>query len=163
MHHFISIEVEYLIWNHQLSHQDGYLLIILMALMTSLHCCLTGRPSYKKHDPISHSVTLSWYWANQSLSNPSSAKRQARKRQVSILLEVNLTQLRTPDLSRGKTVLHQFGHRVLWIHMFVCLLFYILATKVISGRVPTFDDSAHSWRLYSAALLGNQANSTMTW
>ena len=39
---------------------------------------------------------------------------------------------------------------------------YILATsKVISGRVPTCD-SAHSWRIYSAAPLGDQVTSTMT-
>ena len=46
--------------------------------------------------------------------------------------------------------------------MIDCLLFCVLATsKVISGRVPTCDN-AHSWRLYSAAQLGNQAVSTMT-
>ena len=46
---------------------------------------------------------------------------------------------------------------------FVCLLFYVLATsKVISGWVPTCD-SAHSWRLYGAAPLEDQAISTMTW
>ena len=47
-----------------------------------------------------------------------------------------------------------------WVHghvkVSVCLLFYALATsKAISGRVPTCD-SAHSWRHYSAAPLGNQ-------
>ena len=43
------------------------------------------------------------------------------------------------------------------------LLFYVLATSVvISGRVQTCD-SAHSWQLYSAALLRDQATSTMTW
>ena len=45
----------------------------------------------------------------------------------------------------------------------VCLAFCVLsAFKVISGRVPT-RDSAHSWRLYSAAPLGNQAFNTLTW
>ena len=44
---------------------------------------------------------------------------------------------------------------------FVCL-FYILATsEVISGRVPICD-SRHSWRIYSAAPLGDQATSCMT-
>ena len=44
----------------------------------------------------------------------------------------------------------------------VCLLFYVLASfKVISGRIPTCD-SAHSWRLYSAASLGHQVAGTMT-
>ena len=42
------------------------------------------------------------------------------------------------------------------------LEFYILATyRVISGWVPTCD-SVHSWQLYIAALLGNQAADTMT-
>ena len=46
-------------------------------------------------------------------------------------------------------------------YMVVCLLWlYVLAmSKVISGWVPTCD-SWHSWRLYSAAPLGNQAAST---
>ena len=45
------------------------------------------------------------------------------------------------------------GHR--------CVLFYILArSKVTSGWVPTCD-SAHSWRLYNAAPLGNQVISTV--
>ena len=42
------------------------------------------------------------------------------------------------------------------------LLFYVLATsEVISGQVLTCD-SAHLWRLYSTAPLGNQATSTMS-
>ena len=40
----------------------------------------------------------------------------------------------------------------------VVLLFYVLATsRVMSGRVPTCD-SAHSWRHYSAAPLGNSCS-----
>ena len=43
------------------------------------------------------------------------------------------------------------------------LEFYILATStVISPREPTWN-SAHSWWLHSAALLGNHAVSNMTW
>ena len=48
--------------------------------------------------------------------------------------------------------------------MWVCWLLelYVLATsKVISGQLPTFD-SAHPWRLYSAAPLTDQATGTMT-
>ena len=42
------------------------------------------------------------------------------------------------------------------------LLFYVLLTYVvISERVTTWD-SVHPWQLYSTALLGNQATSTMT-
>ena len=33
---------------------------------------------------ISHSFTLSWHWANQSLSYPNNAERLDRKREVSI-------------------------------------------------------------------------------
>ena len=44
-----------------------------------------------------------------------------------------------------------------------CWQFYVLAThNVISGWVPTCD-SVHSRRVYSAALLGDQAASTRTW
>ena len=43
------------------------------------------------------------------------------------------------------------------------LLFYILVTfKAISGWVPIYD-SEHLWWLYSAAPLGGQTASTMTW
>ena len=46
--------------------------------------------------------------------------------------------------------------------MWNSLLFYVLAiSKVMSGRVPTYD-SAHSLGLYSAASLGHQATRTMT-
>ena len=50
-----------------------------------------------------------------------------------------------------------------WVLFLCLLLFYVIATsKVISGQVPT-GDSAHSWWLYSAALLRHQATSTLTW
>ena len=42
------------------------------------------------------------------------------------------------------------------------VLFYVLVTyKVTSGWVHTYD-SAYSWRLFSAAPLGNQVVNTMT-
>ena len=55
-------------------------------------------------------------------------------------------------------------HICIYLHVACCLLlFYILASsKVISGRVLTWD-STHLWRLNSAATLGNQPTSTMTW
>ena len=37
------------------------------------------------YDLLSHSVTLSWHWAIQSLLYPNNAERQVRKRQVSVL------------------------------------------------------------------------------
>ena len=53
---------------------------------------------------------------------------------------------------------------ILHIHGDFCLLFYVVLTtsKVTSVWVPACG-SAHSWQLYSAASLGNQAISTMTW
>ena len=47
--------------------------------------------------------------------------------------------------------------------IFCLLLFYVLSnySKVILGRVPSCD-SAHTYKLYSAAPLGNQTASTMT-
>ena len=48
------------------------------------------------------------------------------------------------------------------LFVFVCLLFFILATsEVISGQVQTCD-SAILWRLYGTASLGHQAASTVT-
>ena len=45
----------------------------------------------------------------------------------------------------------------------VCWWSYVLATsKVLSRYAPTFD-SPHLWQLYSAAPLGQQATSTMSW
>ena len=47
--------------------------------------------------------------------------------------------------------------------VFCLLFFYILtASNVIAWRVPTCD-SEHTWGPYSAALLGKQAPSTITW
>ena len=47
--------------------------------------------------------------------------------------------------------------------LFVCLLvFYVIATSKIMSRWVPICDSAHSWRLYSAASLGHQATGTMT-
>ena len=47
------------------------------------------------HDLISHSVTLSSHWANQSLSCPLYAERQARKWQISSLQVIGFTRLET--------------------------------------------------------------------
>ena len=66
-----------------------------------------------------------------------------------------------------KTKLNSLDTSTAWpLRLFrvaVCLLlFHVLATsKAISGWTPTCY-SAHSWKLYSAALLGNQAVSIMT-
>ena len=72
-----------------------------------------------------------------------------------------LTQIR----KRNVNITYQFtDHTMKDLYMTlvpVCLLlFYVLATMVKSGLVPT-RDSVHSLRFYSAAPLGNQATSTM--
>ena len=41
--------------------------------------------SHRETNLISHSVTLSWHWANQYLPYPSNAQFQARQRQVYIV------------------------------------------------------------------------------
>ena len=41
---------------------------------------------------LSHSVTLSWRWANQSIPYPNNAEHQARKWQVSICKVFGLTR-----------------------------------------------------------------------
>ena len=48
--------------------------------------------------------------------------------------------------------------------MAVCLLvFHVLAmSRVILGRVPIWDVTAHEWRLYRAVELEGQVASTMT-
>ena len=50
----------------------------------------TCKSGHRHHDPISHSVPLSWHWANQYLTYPINAECKARKRQVSKV--IGLTQ-----------------------------------------------------------------------
>ena len=50
----------------------------------TLLCCPTRIPDGQHHDLISHSFTLLWHWANQSLCYHINLKCQVRKRQVSI-------------------------------------------------------------------------------
>ena len=48
----------------------------LCTLIVTCWWCLTGRPDHQNHDLISHSVTLSWQWAEQSLAYSSNAERK---------------------------------------------------------------------------------------
>ena len=48
------------------------------------------------------------------------------------------------------------------VGLFVCL-FYVLKTSKVIPRWVSTCDSAHSWWLYSAGPLGDQATSTMIW
>ena len=75
-------------------------------LMATLQCCPTGKPDCQHHDPLSHSVMLSWHGVNQSLPYPIYAERQARS-------SVNLKNhwfdsavIRSRDLPHGTPVLY---------------------------------------------------------
>ena len=65
--------------------QDGYR---ILTVHTYGECIVLPhwetRPPAPWHDMISHSVTSSCHWANQSLPYPNNAEHQFRKRQVSI-------------------------------------------------------------------------------
>ena len=61
----------------------------LMVTCNAVHWKI--RPS-AQHNLISHSITLSWHWENQSLYYPIDAKQQTRKWQVSIWLIIGLTR-----------------------------------------------------------------------
>ena len=62
---------------------------------------------HQHHDLISHSVTLSWHWSNQSIPYPNNAEHLARKWQVSILKVIGFTQpsVWTHDLRHARPVL----------------------------------------------------------
>ena len=51
--------------------------------MATFQCCPTGKPVHQYYNLISHSVTLSFYWASQCLPYPNNAERLARKWEVS--------------------------------------------------------------------------------
>ena len=82
-------------------------------------CCPTGYSHL-----LSHSVTLSWLWANQSLPYPNNAERQAKKWQISILKALvwldqvsnpwapdsNPGSLDSPISQNGRWPLYKFGH-----------------------------------------------------
>ena len=56
------------------------------SLMATLQCCPSGKPCHQHCDLISHSVTLSCHWANQSLPYPNNVDHLARKQQASIFI-----------------------------------------------------------------------------
>ena len=61
-------------------------------LMVTLQYCLTGTPGHRDHDLLSHSVTLSWHLANQSLPYSNNVKHRARQRSIYIFKVIVLTQ-----------------------------------------------------------------------
>ena len=84
----------------------------------------TGKSGHQYHDLISHSVTLSWYWTNQSLPYPNNAEHQDKERQVSMLKslvwfdqglkphgpDLNLWSSDSPIPQNGRRMVYSFGH-----------------------------------------------------
>ena len=66
------------------SHQDRYWLATVR-IYGNFISHPTGKQGHQYHDLISHSITLSWNWTNQSLPYPHNVECLDRKRQVSIL------------------------------------------------------------------------------
>ena len=102
------------------------------ALMVTLECCPTGKPGCHCHDVMSHLVTLSWHWTNQSLASANNVEQLASKRKVSILkslvrlLEVWIT--RSPKAGDGCSTdrvlsfAYEVGCDV--SHLFLCNYYY---------------------------------------
>ena len=87
-------------WLYLRSYQDGYILMtqgdfIVWSNSDIRSWCCWSHWDHRHHDLISHSVTLSWHRAYQSLPYPNNAKHLARKRLVSILSVTVLTRLGT--------------------------------------------------------------------
>ena len=68
-------------WQHLWSYQDCYQTCDSWQLYSAAP--LWYQPA-QHHDLISHSVTLSWHWANQYLPYPNNAENLAKKRQVGV-------------------------------------------------------------------------------
>ena len=79
-----------------------------------------GHQACQHHYLLCHSVIFSWHWANQSLSYPNNAERQARKWKVSVLKSLIWLDSQGPDsnlwgsdsqiFQDGKWTLYSFGH-----------------------------------------------------
>ena len=78
----------------------------------------------ENHDLISHSVTLFRYWAKKSLPHSNNAEHLTRKRQVSILYVIGLTQpgfkpvrSKSSNLPKRRWILNSFGHPIWSSHV----------------------------------------------
>ena len=94
------------------------------ALMVTLYYCVTGTSGCWHRDLLSHSISLSWHWTNQSLPYHNNAKHQAREWQVSVLktsawldqgskLQGHNSNLQPSDSlisQNGRPMLYSFGH-----------------------------------------------------
>ena len=100
------------------------------------------RSVFKEHFPISHFPNILIVFIMQHLHSFTFFFKRIKK-------EVSRMTFSNMD--------------VVSLFIIVCLLFYVITkSKVISEWVPNCD-SAQSWRLYSAAPLGDQPTSTITW
>ena len=81
-----------------------------------------GKPCYQHPDLISHSVTLSWHWGNQSFPYSNNAEHLDRKRQVSVGCHwfYNI-----PYTISVLYWLHQSAQSSLVIGGATCIMFYI--------------------------------------
>ena len=122
-----------------MSYQDGYRFVTVHThgdFIVLPH--LNTRPPAPW--PASHSVTLSWHWANQSLPNPNNAKHQARKRQVLILKSLvwldKVLNLWAPDsnLRPLDSLTLQSGRRALY--SLRCCITAIMTSSHCSHAVP---------------------------
>ena len=84
-----------------------------------LYSAAPPKPGCQHHNLISHSLTLSWHWANQSWLYPTNDVCLARKWQVSILKSLvwfdpglNPQGLDSPISQNGGWALYSFGHSV---------------------------------------------------
>ena len=85
------------------------------------------------NDLLSHSVTLSWHWANQSSPYPNNAERQAHERQVSILM--SLVWLNQGSNLQGLDSNHQGSDSPIFHHAKRTL--YSLTRLVLKKRILT--------------------------
>ena len=111
---------------HLRSYQDGYRVVTVCT-----HNIIIVLPKWETMlantmNLISHSITLSWHLANQSLSYPINAEHLARKRQVSILKSLvwldqysdlqgpdsNLWGSDSPIFQHGRRTLYSFSHLI---------------------------------------------------
>ena len=76
--------------------------------MTILERRPSDRSGDRHLDPISHPVTLSWYWPHHSLSYHSSTERQSSSTHINF----DSAGFRNRDLLRRKPVIYRMGHRV---------------------------------------------------
>ena len=124
----LSVCCSFTSYQHLRSYQDGYRLVTVHTHgdFMMLH---SEKPGCQHHDLISHSVTLSWNWANHSLPSPNNAERLANKRQVSILKLLGLTRpmsFRFPDLPKWKMGAFLIGPSCVvnvTLDLFVCCCF----------------------------------------